>query len=392
MKIKPIIMIFLSAVVTVFLASCDVPSATTSLTDEPATSISQSTFEKIDVNVNVVNSVSQLPGDTGSGAVDQLADNFKSVIKIIEKTVVYVTAVGKETVFSGSGVVIAASDPAIVPVSYVVTCHHLIASAESVTVTAYNGETYAATFIGSDPDSDLCVMSVNAALPTATVYSGADDSPETGEDVVAVGYPYGSIGKSFTTGIISGVFDDVKTGGKKLSLLQTDAVVSEGSSGGGLFTRSGYLVGIIDAKINDEVGKNVNSLNFAVPSKVMLDVAASLMDTYTGTSPGYIKGKYNLGFTVNNYYVGLWTSKAYVYIVALDETGCLFKAGLKVNDRVDSVEYKGETYLVTDAEQFTDYINDIEFDIGDEIVFKLTRGETPYTITVSVLQYIFGMS
>ena len=401
MKIKIFALIICSALIAVAVSACNTPqSSNTSDTADNSVSVSQSIVEKIEVNINVVNglpdnSAGSSTGDPTGGQttpVEPIAEDFNSVLRILSKSVVSVKAVGQTETFMGSGVVIASSATGNRPLCYIVTCHHLIAEAGSVYVTDYEGVTYPATFIGSDPDSDLCVMSAEAALTSATVYSGTYGAIETGESVVAIGNAYDKLGQSVTTGIVSGVYENVKIGGKKLDLLQTDAVINEGNSGGGLFTRSGYLIGIVDAKIAASISEEVSGLNFAVPSATMIDVSTSLMDTYTGTTPGYIKGKYNLGYTVSNYYVGLWTSKAYVYIVTLDETGSLFKAGLKVNDRIDSVEYKGETLVVTDAEQFTEYMDSTEFAVGDEIIFKITRGETPYTITVPVLQYIFGQS
>ena len=315
------------------------------------------------------------------------------MLKIIRQTVVEVYATTASGTSAGSGVVIANTDEEGKQTSYIVTCHHVISSAETVEIRTIDGVTSTAWFIGSDPDSDLCVMAVEGILPAAVIYAGNADVIDVGEAVVAIGNPLGTLGGSVTTGIISATNRNVKIDGKSMSLLQTDAAINGGNSGGGLFTQSGYLIGIVNAKYNGSFTSSVEGLGFAIPSSTMLTITKGLMETYTGETLGYIEGKYNLGCTVRDYYSGFWTApKAYVYITALDEAGCLYKAGIKVNDILVSFMYNGNTYTVTTADAFVEYINSINFKIGDEVIFRVSRNETPYTITVTILQYIYGQS
>mgnify|MGYP003571284832 CR=1 FL=1 len=394
MKIKIFSLIMCVFLVIAFAVGCAKEDAPASQSVEPTSTSVEASVAKIEVTINVLSDLPDEPQTFPSDdpELQPIAEDFRSVLDKIGASVVAVFAKNENSTVVGSGVVIATTNDDEQKISYVVTCHHVIAEAESVTVKTFDGLVYQATFIGSDPDSDLCVMSVEAGLTAATVYSGAHTEIERGNGVIAVGNAFGSLGQSMTMGIVSGNYTSANVGEMKMDLIQTDAVINEGDSGGGLFTRSGYLIGIIDAKISEDVNSGVKGLNFAIPSDDMLGVASSLMETYTGDAPGYIKGKYNLGYTVENYYVGLWTSKSYVYIVSLDETGSLFKAGLKVNDRIDSVEYGETTFVVTDADEFNDYIKGLALTVGDELVFRVTRGETPYTITVTVLQYVFGQS
>ena len=414
--------------VTAFVGCSEEPETPSSNGDSQASTIVQVTNERIDVHINVVNTIvegnssdssavsepsegsqsaqsasgessasdeGQSSSGEGGGVTDvtnPVAGDLKSVLKIIRKTVVEVYASSETSTSAGSGVVIAVSNDEETPKSYIVTCHHVIQSASSVSVKTIDGETYAAQFIGSDPDSDLCVMAVEAKLDAATVYSGSNEDLDVGEAVVAIGNPLGTLGGTVTSGIISATNRDIKVDGKNMSLIQTDAAINGGNSGGGLFTQTGYLIGIVNAKYASSINSSVEGLGFAIPSDTMIEISTGLMETYTGETPGYIEGKYNLGCSVKDYFVGLWTSKAYVYVVALDETGCLYKAGIKVNDRLDSFEYKGSTYTVTTANEFVEHINSITFEIGDEVTFRITRGETPYTITVTILQYIYGKS
>ncbi len=368
----------------------DIPTSSgepTSSTDKPTSS-----DEPISTSEN--NSQSGSTGEDPKPVVPQGGD-LKTVLKSIRKTVVEVYAYildektkAVSSVNVGSGVIVANSEEK--GLSYIVTCHDVIEDVDSVEIKTIDGETFDAKFIGSDPDSNLCVMSIEKCLPSATVYTGLEI--EVGEEVVAIGNALGNYGGTVTTGIISASYKDIVIGGKKKSLLLTDAAVNEGNSGGGLFTKSGYLIGIVDDGYNKDILNNINGIGVAIPSGNMLEVTTELMRTYTGERPGYIEGKYNLGLVVNDYYSSKWTTQPYVYILSLDPSGCLYKAGLKVNDRLVSVVYGNETYEVTNAKSFVEFVDTDPFKVGDTVTFNIIRNERASTVQVPILQYIYGLS
>ncbi|MBR1891619.1 MAG: trypsin-like peptidase domain-containing protein [Clostridia bacterium] len=415
MKKLSVIIAIVCSFITLFVAGCtDGQNSNPADSGGTSASVTSVTVQNLDVHINVVNhledntssdssigsgsesSAEDSTSDSGStSTVDQyppLGNNLKSVLSIIRKSVVEVYATNETSRSSGSGVVIAVAEKDDTTISYIATCHHVISSAKSVSITTVDGNVYPAQFIGSDPDSDLCVMMVEAKLSPATIYSGSADSIDVGESVVAIGNPLGILGGSVTSGIISATNRNTTVNGSSMTLLQTDAAVNSGNSGGGLFTQTGYLIGIVNAKINDSYFNSVEGLGFAIPSDTVIDITTSLMETYTGETLGYIRGKYNLGFSVRDYYQGMWSQKAFVYVTALDESGCFYKAGVSVNDRIDSVTYNGETYIVTNSNDLINYFNSYKFDIGDTLVLNVTRNENPYPITVTILQYIFGQS
>lgn len=394
------------------LAACEFTPQQSTSNNSTSTSAPSSSYERIDVHFNVINERGNSSGDNLDNSSSSSQDSssggsigedgpalpqgdLKTVLQTIRKTVVEVYAykideVTKAVAYvnAGSGVIVANSDD--LTKSYIVTCHNVIEDVDSVEVRTIDGETLDAKFIGSDPDSNLCVMSIDKYLEAAIVYTG--DDIEVGEAVVAIGNSLGTLGGTVTTGIVSANNKDIVIDGKTKSLLQTNAAINSGNSGGGLFTQTGYLIGIVDAKYNEDFLKNINGIGLAIPSGDMLDVATELMRTYTGERPGYIEGKYNLGVVVNDYFSSKWTTQPYVYIVSLDPSGCLFKAGLQVDDRLVSVVYGDSVYTVTDAKSFVEFINSTTFQIGDTLTFNIIRKEISSSVRVTVLQYIYGLS
>ena len=418
---KLAVLIFIIALSFCILSACAFPSSQSTSNSTTSSSVPDSvSYERIDVHFNVINNIhnssvgdTSASSDSASTSEDNSASessgtssdeptpivpqgsDLKTVLKSIRQTVVEVYAYrmgendkAQPLVTIGSGVVIANNEEKTS--SYIVTCHSVIEDVDSVEVKTISGETYEAKFIGSDPDSNLCVMSIEKYLTPAVVYTGSE--VEVGEEVVAIGNVLGTLGGTVTTGIISASSYDITVGDKKKTLLQTDAAINLGNSGGGLFTRAGYLVGIVDAKTSQDFFKNITGISFAIPSGKMLEVTSELMRTYTGERPGYIEGKYNLGLVVNDYYSSKWTTQPYVYILSLDPSGSLFKAGLQVNDRLVSVEYGEETYNVTDAKAFVEFINSNPFKVGDTVTFNIIRNERASSVQVPILQYIYGLS
>ncbi|MAO50765.1 MAG: heat-shock protein [Pusillimonas sp.] len=163
----------------------------------------------------------------------------------------------------GSGVVVDAEQ------GHVLTNHHVVRNGRSITVTLQDGRDLEARVIGSDPDTDLALLRVNAstlqALPLA-------DSSELriGDYVVAVGNPFG-LGQAATSGIVSAIDRSGLQKGGYQNFIQTDASINPGSSGGALVNLRGELVGINTMIYTPSAG-NVG-IGFAVPS----DVAASVM-------------------------------------------------------------------------------------------------------------------
>lgn len=296
-----------------------------------------------------------------------------SVVVITTEQVVYSQWYwyGQGQVQSGAGSGVIISDD-----GYILTCAHVIEDASNITVTI--GDTdYTATVIGSDTTSDIAVIKIDATgLTPAAV--GNSDNLVVGEEVIAVGNPLGELGGTVTNGIISALNRSVsiQSGGAvvDMSLIQTNASVSPGNSGGGLFNMAGELVGIVNAKSADS---EAEGLGFAIPINDAIAVAQDLLEK------GYVSGRPYLGIT----YVAvtdastaqqLGVSAYGIYIVEVIDGSPADQAGLEPGDRVisiDNTEIAAQEDLGTIVQSHA---------AGDTISITVARGGQMVTLNVTL--------
>ena len=176
---------------------------------------------------------------------------------------------------AGSGVII---DPR----GYILTNNHVIKDARRLEVTLSSGAKKPATLVGSDPDSDLAVIKIEAPKGELTVVPMGDSSGlQVGQKVLAIGNPFG-LGETLTTGIISSLNRSIRTenGVEIEDVIQTDASINPGNSGGPLLDSSGKIIGINTAIISP-TGTNVG-IGFAIPVNVAKRILPDLI------SKGYV--------------------------------------------------------------------------------------------------------
>ena len=279
-------------------------------------------------------SITAASSSGSSLTTEQVADLVSpSVVVITTEQVVYSqwSWYGQNQVESGAGSgVIISSD------GYILTCAHVVDGASNITVTI-NDKDYTATLVGEDTTSDIAVIKIDAdGLTPATV--GDSDGLKVGQSVMAVGNPLGELGGTVTGGMISALNRSVTIQGTNstntMSLIQMDASVSPGNSGGGLFNMNGELVGIVNAKSSSS---DAEGLGFAIPINDAIKVAQELLEN------GYVTGRPYLGIT----YLAVTDAQtaqqlgvnAYgVYIVDVTKGGPADQAGLKAGDRIVSVD------------------------------------------------------
>jgi S1-C subfamily serine protease len=156
----------------------------------------------------------------------------------------------------------------------IVTNHHVIEGTRTVTVVLASGERIPGRVLASDPRSDLAVLAVNRDLPPAEL---ADDLPPVGSLAVAIGNPLG-FEESVTAGVVSGVQRSIPSGGQTpalVDLIQTDAAISPGNSGGALVGADGKVIGINVAYIPPQA--RAVSIGFAIPAPTVSDVVTQLL-------------------------------------------------------------------------------------------------------------------
>lgn len=226
---------------------------------------------------------------------------------------------------AGSGVIISED-------GYIVTNNHVVNNATSLKVTTTDGTEFDAKIIGTDSQTDLAIIKINAQkLQAATL--GDSDTLQVGDPAIAIGNPLGELGGTVTTGIISATDRQITIDSETMTLLQTDAAINPGNSGGGLFNSDGNLIGIVNAK---ESSTGIEGLGFAIPITPAKDVITELMQNGSVTSrPALNVSLYD--YTSNNQAQNS-KYKDGCYIVQIVRNGAADKAGLKQNDRIISFD------------------------------------------------------
>ena len=337
----------------------------------------------------VIQQVERSASSAASDSVDAPADGTTvssgmttaQVAKMVSPSVVVITTeqvvysqwswYGQSQVESGAGSgVIISSD------GYILTCDHVVSGASNITVTIGDDD-YTATVVGEDSTSDVAVLKIDANGLTPAVV-GDSDTLTVGDNVLAVGNPLGELGGTVTSGIVSALNRSVsiQSSGSvnTMSLIQMDASVSPGNSGGGLFNMNGELVGVVNAKSSDS---DAEGLGFAIPINDAMKVAQDLLEN------GYVTGRPYMGIT----YLAVTDAQtaqqlgvnAYgIYVADVVKGGPADKAGLKVGDRIvsiDGTEVAQKTDLGTIIQQHS---------AGDTLSITVARGGQMQTVSLTL--------
>ena len=241
-------------------------------------------------NIIIYKSSTASPAETDF--TETVARVEKSVVEINTETVIYQKYYGNYIQSgAGSGVIIGSDEAK--DVYYVITNHHVVDSANTITVRLYDGSEYNASLVAEDEISDIALVSISVSSGTELSVAAYGDSSElrNGQDIFAIGNPLGQLGGSVIKGIISKTERHISVSGIRMSLLQIDASVNPGNSGGGLFDMAGNLVGIVNAKSS---GDNVDGLGFAIPINTAIKVANELIEK------GYVSGRLGFGVTLKD--------------------------------------------------------------------------------------------
>ena len=232
-----------------------------------------------------------------------------------------------ERIGTGSGVIVS-------PDGYIITNYHVIENNSTIEITTNNNKTYTAKVIGTDPDTDIAVLKINADKKLPYIYFGNSDTTRIGELVLAVGNPF-NLNSTVTAGIISAKSRDLnKRDRKNESYIQTDAAVNRGNSGGALVNTNGELIGINTA-ISSMTGGYVG-YSFAVPSNVARkifediieygDVQRGLLGVMGQALDAQMAARFEVDETEG------------FYITDLEQGLGADLAGLKANDIIKSVD------------------------------------------------------
>jgi putative serine protease PepD len=270
---------------------------------------------------------------------------------------------------SGSGVVLRAD-------GLLVTNQHVIAGAKQVRVIFSDGHTYPAEVAGADEATDLAVLRV-AATGLTPIAIGSTTSLSVGDIAIAVGSPLGLAGgPSVTEGVVSAFNRRVAAdqGAEMFGMLQTDAPITRGSSGGALVDDEGRLIGITTAIGVSDVG--AEGLGFAIPVELVTRVTDDLIATGKATHPF-------LGITGTTFFrteADGSTMPAGVSVVSVMPDTAAADAGVEVGDLL--LSYDGTP--VTVMEQLVVALR--LYRVGDKVAFQIDRGGTPVTVEVTLAE------
>ena len=286
----------------------------------------------------------------------------------------------EQMVSSGSGFILTED-------GYVVTNYHVVEGSERLSVTTYAGDEYDAQLIGHDEINDVALLKVEATGLNA-VDVGSSDDLIVGDQVVAIGNPLGELTSTQTVGYISGKDRSVTTDGSIINMLQTDAAINSGNSGGPLFNMKGQVVGITTAKYSGSSasGASIEGIGFAIPIDDVLGMIEDLRDF------GYLKNQAYLGVMVRD--MDSSTAAGYnlplgAYVTSVTEGSAAEKAGVMPQDiliAVGEYEISSRAELTVALRRFSagDTTTITVFRSGQEIELTITFDEKPQEDTTPV--------
>jgi len=323
---------------------------------------------------------------TGTATV---ADIFKAVKDAVVSinTTVQVTNMFNQTrsqSSAGSGIIFREDAEKI----YIVTNYHVIENATQVTISLDDEITAPANLVGTDEDSDIAVISVlKTALTAAGITNyklasfASSAQVEVGDAAIAIGNALGE-GKSATLGIISAINKNITAGSTKLeSVLQTDAAINAGNSGGALVNANGQVIGINTAKLMET---GVEGMGYAIPADIVSKVVNQIMTGTTAQKP-YLG---IVGVTITDQHQRMYNfiTKG-VYVNAVEANSTAAAAGLRQGDIITSINGQA----ITNQSQLTDI--ETKTAVGTTLTIQIVRGnKEAMTLTTTMKAYVGSTS
>ncbi len=255
---------------------------------------------------------------------------------------------------------------------YIVTNYHIIDGAQVAAVVTYDETEYEAKLVGYDSDSDLAVLKIDATGLTPAQF-GDSSALQVGEAVAAIGNPLGEQFRgTLTDGIISAIDRSVEYEGHTMTLLQTNAAINEGNSGGPLINMYGQVVGITNMKMVSYCS-NIEGIGFAIPSQSVKTIVDELL------ARGYVTGRPALGVTVGAMPAGVaeeYDIPEGLYISGVEEGSDAWAQGVRVGDILTHVN--GQEVTTTDE---VAAIKD-GFQVGDSLTLTIYRDGSTFDVEV----------
>lgn len=319
--------------------------------------------------VPTVVEMAQVDGRTQMSVSDVYAANLGSVVGVNGNVKTNFWGQTVRNPVAGSGFVITSD-------GYILTNYHVIDGVEDLKVSFSDGTTYEAVLVGGEEDNDIAVLKIDASGLTPVVVGNSDEL-KVGEQVVAIGNPLGELTFTLTAGYVSALDRDIAmSDGTIISVMQTDAAINSGNSGGPLFNLYGECIGIVNAKYsnNGSSDASIEGIGFAIPIKDVIDMVTDIMEH------GYVTGKPFMGVQVGSVDA---TAQQYgipagAYLQTVTPGLAADKAGLKEGDIITAM---GETTLASG----NDLISAMEdHRAGETVTFQVYREGNTFSADVTL--------
>lgn len=313
------------------------------------------------------NSISGTPNASTEGLTPAQV-YAQSVDSIVTVSATVKGTMGQQGTSTGSGFVITED-------GYVVTNYHVVEGATRVAVTLHSGMEHRAEIVGYDEANDVAVLKVEAqGLPFLT--AGSSDDLIVGDQVVAIGNPLGDLTSTMTVGYVSAKDRVIETEGARINMIQTDAAINSGNSGGPLLNMKGEVVGITTAKYSGTTssGATIEGISFAVPMDDIWKKITDLRDY------GYITGA-ALGVMVHDMdqqtaiYYGLPMG---AYVAEVNDGSAAAKAGVQARDIIIGI---GEDQ-VTSLNELSRVLE--KYSGGENTTITVWRGGREMTMDITL--------
>lgn len=322
--------------------------------------------ESVTVDIPRGSADGSLEAETERGAVLSLRELYERCSPSVVGISAYMQ--GQVGYSWGSGVIMSED-------GLIITNTHVIDGADRAVVKLYNDEEYEATLIGADSISDIALLKIEAdGLPAAQF--GDSSLLVVGEDVAAIGNPLGEeFRMTLTNGIISAISRDINYKSRTMTLLQTNAALNEGNSGGPLFNMYGQVVGITNMKMMSSES-SIEGIGFAIPSSTVVTVVNAIL------RDGKVVGRPSIGITVGP--IPDSAAEEYdlphgLYIVAVSSGSDAEAKGLQQGDillAVNGIEVTNTHQVLEIKEQFQ---------VGDELSFTIWRNGETFEVSVALM-------
>ena len=296
--------------------------------------------------------------------------SFQEIYAKVSPAVVGITAYLDGMEYSwGTGIVFTAD-------GYVITNTHILQGCTGANVVFPDGGEYEARLVGADEASDIAVLYIDGEnLPYAEF--GQSDSLRVGDEAIAIGNPLGeAYAGTMTNGIISAINRNIVYNGHSMTLLQTNAALNEGNSGGPLISAGGQVIGITNMKIMSSYTSTVEGIGFAIPSAVVKQIADQLIEN------GIVLGEPTIGIvagSVSQEAMELYGLPDGVYVSQVNEGSDALEKGLQVGDVIIAVNGQ---WVNTVAQ-----VNLIKegLEVGDTITLTVYRDGETFDLEVALV-------